>query len=284
MEMRKVPLEEQKRILVDMLSYFDSFCRKHEIEYSITWGTLIGAIRHKGFIPWDDDIDVMLDRKNYEKFLQLYSEKDEKYPLLSLRNSKKWSHTYSRIQDPSTTVVWVDSSHNKLEKHGVWIDIMAIDNVPSDELYNEAVKKYDLYEKLGRISSALYVRKGAWWSNIIPWIAHFVLFPFSHSFFLKAEEIMQSFNNEKCDRMFYWHMFFGGVFNNKPFPAWMIQNGYIDVQFEGLIVRSIKEYDSYLRDIYGDYMQLPPEEKRVSTHVCDFYYIIEVSQVIFNKK
>lgn len=272
MEMKKVPLDEQKRILVDMLAHFDSFCRKHEIEYSVTWGTLIGAIRHQGFIPWDDDVDVMLDRKNYEKFLMLYKSGTEKYPLLSLRNNKKWCYTFSRIVDTSTNVDWVDKIQNKLEKHGLWIDIMAVDNVPDDFSYKKASLKYQKYEKLGRISRTLYKRKGGIMKNILPWTVHFVLFPFSSLFFFKAESIMQSFNNENCDKMYYWHLWFGGNTNSKPFTKEYITNGYINVQFEGVTVRAIKEYDSYLRNVYGNYMQLPPVEKRVSNHICDIYY------------
>ncbi len=273
MEMKKVPLVEQKRILVDMLAYFDSFCRKHEIEYSITWGTLIGAIRHKGFIPWDDDIDVMLDRKNYEKLKSLYDNKTEKYELLSLGKTPKWCFTFSRIVDRSTIVKWDRPLQNSLEKHGVWIDISAVDNViDDDERYNAASKKYQKYEKLGRISTTLYKRDGSWWRNVIPYIAHFVLSPFSHYFFSKAESIMQTYNNMDCKRMFYWHLYFGGKDNNKPFPTWMFRNGYIDVSFEGNTFRAIKEYDAFLRNIYGDYMKLPPEEKRISYHICDVYY------------
>lgn len=274
MEMKKVPLNEQKKILTDMLSHFDSFCRKHDIEYSVTWGTLIGAIRHQGFIPWDDDVDVMLDRKNYEKLMSLYDNKSEKYDLLSLRNNKKWCFTFSRLVDRSTVVKWVSDSQNMLEKHGVWIDISAVDNVPNDEnLYKKAVKKYAKYEMLGRISTSLYKRTGKWWNNILPDLAHFVLYPFSGMFFRKAESIMQSFNNVSCDRVFYWHLFFGGKDNNRPYPAYYIQNGYKDVVFEGVKVMAIVEYDAFLKNIYGDYMTLPPEEKRVSNHVCDAYYL-----------
>ena len=271
--MKKVPLEEQKIILVDMLSSFDSFCRRNDIEYSVTWGTLIGAIRHQGFIPWDDDVDVMLDRKNYEKFLVLYKNSNEKYPLLSLRNDKRWCHTFSRIVDTSTKVVWTDNIQNRLEKHGLWIDIMAVDNVPEDSLYINASHNYQNYEKLGRISRAFYKHKGSLLKNLVLWIAHFVLHPFSGLFFNKAESIMQSYNNVCCERMYYWHLFWGGNTNSKPFISDYFTHGYIDAKFEGLSVRAIKEYDSYLRNVYGNYMELPPVEKRVSNHICDIYYV-----------
>jgi lipopolysaccharide cholinephosphotransferase len=273
MEMKKVPLEEQKRILVEMLSYFDSFCRKHGIEYSITWGTLLGAVRHKGFIPWDDDIDIMMDRKNYKKLLMLYSNGNEKYQLLSLRNNKEWCYTFSRLVDSSTVVIWENEIQRKLDKHGVWIDISAVDNAPEDAIYQQASKKYRKYEKIGRVSRVFYKRPGGFVRNIIPWIFHIMLFPFSTCFLNKAESIMQSYNDKKCDRMFYWHLWFQRGAYIIPFPASFILNGYTDIQFEGVKVRAIKEYDAYLRFLFNDYMTLPPVEKRVSNHNTEVYWL-----------
>ena len=86
--MKKITVDEAKNIELDILSYIDTFCKKNGIEYFINYGTLIGAVRHKGFIPWDDDIDISMTRENYNKFINLFENDSSKYKLLSLETQK----------------------------------------------------------------------------------------------------------------------------------------------------------------------------------------------------
>ena len=82
--MKKLTLDEVKKIQLEILAYIDSFCKKNNISYFINYGTLLGAVRHKGFIPWDDDIDISMDREHYNMFIEKFNQDSSKYKILSL--------------------------------------------------------------------------------------------------------------------------------------------------------------------------------------------------------
>lgn len=86
--MRLLSIDEAKQIELEILAFIDSFCKKNNIDYFINYGTLIGAIRHKGFIPWDDDIDISMTRENYERFIQLFKREQSKYKILTLETDE----------------------------------------------------------------------------------------------------------------------------------------------------------------------------------------------------
>ena len=123
--MRELSLEEVKKIGFDMLVKFDKICRENGIKYSLAYGTLLGAIRHKGFIPWDDDIDIMMSRNEYEKFLSVW--KDDEYKLLTLQKGSEFWPLFSRITNPLTHLV-----PKKICNHGVWLAVIPYDNIPDD--------------------------------------------------------------------------------------------------------------------------------------------------------
>mgnify|MGYP006376200155 CR=1 FL=1 len=125
---KEITLEESKKICLDILIYFDKFCKEHDIKYSLGEGTLIGAVRHKGFIPWDDDIDLIMSSDQYEKFLSLY--KDGKYELKTLKRGTNWWNIVSRLCDSSTEVLFPGK---KKSEHGVWIALTPIYHKPDSE-------------------------------------------------------------------------------------------------------------------------------------------------------
>ena len=117
-------LDEVKQVELEILEYVDKICKENNIQYSLAYGTMLGAVRHKGFIPWDDDIDILLKREEYEKLLRiLYSKTDEKYQVFSLKDEGYW-YSYAKVTDTRTIIV---EKNDRNMKECVYIDIFPID-------------------------------------------------------------------------------------------------------------------------------------------------------------
>lgn len=266
--MKEISIDESKKIQLNILKCIDSFCRKNEIHYSLAGGTLIGAVRHKGFIPWDDDIDLMMMRDDYERFLSLF--KDEKYKLLSWHNYNEWESLYSSVVDPNTEVYWSKSTKST---RGIWVSIFPIDRIPDDDVI---VSK--MINKVQRLSKGYILRlKASSWTidtnvayNLAKAICRFFLKVIPYSMILKpAEKIITSYNDKETSRFSSsseWAFDIIFNFSSKDF------NGYEDMKFEDMKAMVCSGYDDYLKGQYGDYMQLPPEEERVARHDCRMYY------------
>ena len=269
--MRNVNLDELKKIELDILIYVDDFCRHNEIKYSFTGGTLLGAIRHQGFIPWDDDIDLMMDRNNYELFLNKFNEfaRNSDYELITYKNSKNYNYLFAKVVNKRTVVF---EKHNKrVENLGVFIDIFPIDYVDDD--YDLAVKKLKAIETKKYLTVAsnwkhFYINKNHGFLRQIP---RFVFFLLSRVLNVKKalKKMEEKFNHNLKSN--YSACICGSYSIQKELMESSNFEKYIDVEFEGMKFCAIEKYKSYLESIYGDYMKLPPEEQRVARHTFDAY-------------
>lgn len=253
--MRKLTSSEIKRVELEILSAFHRFCEKNNIKYYLAYGTLIGAIRHKGFIPWDDDIDVVMLREDYEKVKQLLSNDmiENKYEFISFDNGK-FHQPVGKIVD--TTTIAYKSPDGQF---GLWIDIFPLD------YYDAKIK-----------------RKCMFWRNIIiakttnkfnfsnkKDIAKFFVKLLSMPFSIKscAEKIENATRNAPKNELY--------TVAYTPYFSDVIREDELvrkEVRFEDRYFFTFENYDEILRRIYGDYMELPPEEKR-RTHKLDAYSI-----------
>lgn len=249
-----VTSEECKQIQLDILLSIDEFCKKNDINYSIAYGTLIGAIRHRGFIPWDDDIDIIMMRDEYERFVSQY--KHPKFELISGENIA--NHLHVVVSNPRTRLVFNNSpSDTHFYKGGVWVDVFPVDEVPKSKLVFQVQSSILLFVKnLHRLSQftprkALYMR-----------CAHMVLVPFEGILNRLMFKIMKAYNDSNTG----WVGDLALCYLSYPsFPA-VYMKEFIDVEFEGYIFKAIKEYDRFLYGVYGDYMSLPPVEQRTPRH------------------
>lgn len=269
--MRKIEsVDELKQIQLDILLAFDKFCVENDIKYSLAAGSLIGAIRHKGFIPWDDDIDVYVMRKDYKKLVGIFPEKYiGKYTLITMERNKKWNRAYGKLCDDRT--VYCEDANGISMEMGVAIDVFPIDDVPDD------FAEWTKYNKRRKLLRNMYtlkfirINKGrSLVKNLFAIVSKVVLFPFSFKLLARIMNWYSQIHNGKGYKHVYENC--PGVYNTKN--AWL-KKDFAQVyytEFEGCQVKIMVGYDDYLRTIYGDYMKLPPEEKRVSHHIFDAYW------------
>ena len=269
--MRKITnVEELKSIQLDILLALDEFCNERHIKYSLAAGSLIGAIRHKGFIPWDDDIDIYLLREDYkvliESFPTIYK---GYYSLVTTERDKKWHRAFGKLYDNRT--LWVENSRNKYTGIGVSIDIFPIDDAPDNQSEWESYNKKRVFlRNVFMIKSLPISSRRSIIKNLLTLLSQGMLIPFSFSRISKWMNHYSQINNNKG----YHHVYENclGVYNSKT--PWLKESfsKVIDAEFEGHQVKIMSGYDDYLKCVYGDYMQLPPEKKRITHHCFNAYW------------
>lgn len=267
--MESIGTEEFKRISLELLAQFDKFCRENNINYSLSYGTLLGAVRHKGYIPWDDDIDVMLSRKEYNRLISLFPESyNSYYQLDCVECNAKWNRPYAKFSDNRTLIF--EESSGQIKDQSIGIDVFPIDNIPD----NSILKK--LYLLLCRAFGYIYlvksVHNGNYRSklhNIILFILKILLVPFSKRIVAKWCSCISQLYKDKNPQWVAYSC--EGRYAGQQYPS-SIFDEYCDQLFEEHFFQSIKDSDTFLTISYGDYMQLPPEEKRISHHSYKAYW------------
>lgn len=248
----------------EILCYFDSFCRKYDMKYSLAGGTIIGAIRHHGFIPWDDDVDVFMMRDDYEKFPELWNKYADikRYSYCRTNEAENYHDTGSSIRDNNTTFINYHSVNDDIN-HGLQIDILPIDYRPNNffqrveqifwamlySLFN-AQRLPDRQGKILRVASYILL------NMISSTHARFKIWNY-------AQRKMSSYNKAKCDEVVELTSGLKPMLRKLP-KEWF--SSTVERQFEKQMFPVMKGYDSYLRKVWGDYMQLPPEKDRVAKH------------------
>ena len=255
-ELRKLQL-----VMLDMLIEFDRVCGLHHIPYSIAGGTLLGAVRHKGFIPWDDDIDVVLLREDYERFAQIFNKETdmEKYYFQDADNMEFYRWGYGKIRRKNSAWVRAGQEHLQYEQE-IFIDIFPLDAVPSGKIaaklhnVNCFVIRKSLWSEVGKITDDNGFRRAI----------YMLLSKTPLSFWLNRLRKMANNQNEKA------HEFLRVITIPTPRPydyegkvKWY--ESYTELEVEGRNFKAMSSYKDYLKLKYGDYMKLPPENKR-ETH------------------
>lgn len=259
---KKLTLEDYQKISLDILIEVAEFCEKNDITYFLACGTLLGAIRHKGFIPWDDDIDIVIPRNEYRRFLEIY--KSNKYKLLK---PSEGIFFYAKVYDTNTIVYESMFDRNKVKPIGISIDIFPLDGMVNEEkIVKSITKKSGFYETLLRLSNQpINYRKKL--INKLYRIATRMIG--SKNLVRIIEKIDQTYDYNESDHVIRIKTTPNGI--NKPLPKSTYEVG--KKEFEGHMFNVPKGYDLWLRSFFGDnYMQLPPEEKR-TPHLREGYFI-----------
>lgn len=247
-----VDIKQLQNKLLEMLKDFDSFCKENRLTYSISYGTLLGAVRHKGFIPWDDDLDVVMPRKDYDTLLKIFKS-NEKYTLQEEKID--YPLYFSKIRCNNTTFIEEVPYRRKYRNinQGVFIDVFPLDNV-----YDERFKAMlQVFFSNILISQSLlkrgYPKSHMTLKKMFMFIIAFLLLPFSSLF----DKFVKSANKDNSK---YITSFFGEVkkvyIEKSDFEDFSEQ-----LVFEDIKLMCFKNYKQFLNNMYGDYMKLPSEEE-----------------------
>ena len=250
--------------MLEMLLFFDNFCKENGLRYYLCGGGLIGAIRHHGFIPWDDDIDLFMPREDYERLALLWPQKVDHEKYLYCRTDR--NHVYhdagASIRDVNTTEI---NKHSVNEDicHGIALEIMPIDGCPKSkvarliQLYNAFV--FSLFN-----AQRLPDNKGKAIRSVASLAYRIVKSPEQrYRIWKRAERRMTKYKWEDCDEVTELIGSIKGMLLRHPKEDF---ENVVYKDFEGYQIPVMAGYDRYLHLIWGDYMQLPPKNKRVAKH------------------
>ncbi len=266
--MEKLSIRETQIALLEVLGEFDRVCREHNLRYSLAAGTLLGAVRHKGFIPWDDDCDVYMPRPDYEKFIRLVSEGGVFPEYLTLSKDRGRGTYYSFVKILDTRYPLKCSNH--IEVPYMFLDIFPIDGAaPTAEERAKQHKK----ERRWVIAAGIcqWYTMDRWW-GCIAYIIGFWFYILVNLFVGRTRAVRKM--NEYAAKYPYetsdWAVFhcFGRL--SEVVPKDVYEN-YCELEFEGKKFMAVENWDMLLEHTYGDYMKLPPEKKRRSRHYIRLY-------------
>lgn len=256
--MRELTLQEIQKIELDMLKEVVDFCRENNLRYSLAGGTLLGAIRHKGFIPWDDDIDINMPRPDYEKFIISFKSKNKNYEIRSNRLNNL-SAPFTKVVDTRTLIK--DKYKNGDIDINLWIDIFPVDGLPEN---NKEIEK--IYKKVNFLRTFLLLcdAKLGFGKNNFRKYAKYILKPialiFGKEYFCKKIEkiaLEYSYEQSKFVGAITWG--FHGIGEK------MLKKEYekpVELLFEGEKFNTFSCWNTTLINVYGDYMKLPSLENR----------------------
>lgn len=259
--MRELCLQEIREYQIAILDYVTEICKKNSLKFSLDSGTLIGAIRHKGYIPWDDDIDITMLRKDYNRLIEILKKLNGRYKVLTFETSNDYYYPFAKIVDTQTLLV--ENKNISIPHLGINIDVFPQDTLPDDE---EECRAFQEKVRKSRDKIMFAVMK----TNFKELFSH-PRFVFKSVFYTlvgwrhelrKLDSLVQMYADYKT-KWVEQIVSTSSMYRKGPRHFF---DEYIEAEFEGKYYPVIKEYDAYLRNIYGDYMQLPPEEKRVTHH------------------
>lgn len=259
-------LDKIHKIQLNMALEVKRICQKNKINYFLVGGTLLGAVRHQGFIPWDDDLDIGMLRKDYNKFITCAKDElDKDYFLQTWESDKNYVLSFLKIRKNNTLFIERNSMHTECHK-GIFIDIFPFDNVPNKKLSGLFQDKISYLLKRMLFAKAGFI---VWegdekFKQVVYRIIKYVSIPFNQRKLIKLLDIIMNMYNE-LDTELVTNM--GGAYGYKKESVkrlWL--EDLKEIKFENEYFSGPKYSHEYLSHIYGDYMKLPPEDERYDRH------------------
>ena len=260
-------LKEIQAVALDILKDVHQFCVAHDIHYTLFAGTLIGAIRHQGFIPWDDDVDVAMPRKDYDRFVSNYQSENGYQLFCRERHGKDVYISHGRVCDMTRTfdddagMPWM-----RMKKKGVWIDIFPLDGAEpvreqAEDKCREIMTVWKQTVTMRFHHARLSSRKGIWQKGRL--LVRHLISPMDQRVWARHLALCKAipFEQASCYSQYAWPgLGMREYYRTSAFDHYQLH------PFEDGVFYVIGDYDGALRAKYGDYMQLPPEEERLPIH------------------
>lgn len=258
--------KKYKKICINLLERFAEYCKKHGLTYYLAYGSLLGAVRHNGLIPWDDDIDVQMPRKDYNKLIDLLKNNKSEFNLFYFNNPKEYGHYFAKISDVTTELKF--HYMKDIQGLGVFIDVFPMDIV---KLSSNNQRK--LERKVKKVLTLLELSnmKKCWPANgIIKNITKNAIFFYvklrgTRYWYKKYEKLIfnaqQKNESKKEQYIFAWSILEKDDFGNG-----------VLLKYEKNRYSCPCNFDKYLKKEYGNYMEFPPEKDRKSVHDFDAYF------------
>lgn len=263
-ELTREEFRKMQLLQLDMIAELDRVCRENDIKYSISCGTLLGAVRHKGYIPWDDDADIVMLREEYEKFKKISNRLDENICYFQDHDTdEEYRWGYGKLRRTGTEFVRAGQEHLKC-KTGVFIDVFPLDDIPVStvgqmlqDFYCYCLRKI-LWSEVGKYSCGKL--KNMWFRMLshipVEWV------------FKRIEAMSAKSRNDTKNRVrLLMFPSFGKLYFKNPMKVrygmpkeWFTE--LAEYEFEGHKFYGTEAYDDFLTYMYRDYMSLPPEDKR----------------------
>lgn len=265
--------DELKAIELDILKNVDQYCKDNKLTYYLAYGTLLGAIRHNGFIPWDDDIDIKMPRKDYERFIESFSLKG--FSVYSHRHTKNYLYPFAKVSNDKT--VLIEKSHRKpFEGLGVYIDVFPVDNLPDNRVLRyictgiSRIFRYIYISKTINVDKTQKISRYVT-SKLIRLVTSLIS---THSILLMWDKLLMKYQNNK---QFLGCMVWGYGKREVMRSEEVLPPSH--AYFEGCQFSAPYNADYYLKTLYNDYMKLPPTEKQVTHHDFVAEYKVHLSEL-----
>ena len=267
-------IREIQQMELGIMEYIHEVCQKIGVKYFLAYGSLIGAVRHKGFIPWDDDMDICMLREDYEKLQDyLIANPDDRYEVMSYKNNLNYVYPFMKVQDNQTYLLEEDVRIDS--NMGIYVDIFPVDGYEDDSVFKDKMTRLIKKRQLSCYTFKGITNTKSLLNSLIRYISVIIFyFTNTNKYIRGIDELAQSRKVDDYELVDYL------IYKDMNKPVWKREwlNQTITGVFEGKEFMIPKNYHEILTSDYGDYMQLPPVELRFSHHDFQLWKIIKVSR------
>lgn len=266
--MNQLTKAELRNIQIDILIRVAKYCDEQKLRYYLAYGTLLGAVRHKGYIPWDDDIDILMPRPDYDIFINEFNNDNSEYKVYTFMNEPNYPWPYAKVSYEKT--IYIEKLAVYFDKIGVNIDVFPMDGLPST--HPKRKKIVDLLmirRKLLNIKHISLSSQRPLYKNAILMFGKILVSGLNYKTLIKLiDQKAKSFEYDEGEYVgcLVWN------YGHKEIMSRRVFSNKCKLEFEGKEFYAPKMYDEFLINIYGDYMKLPSKEKRITHHDFNAYW------------